>query len=292
MIRSMTGFGRGEASDELRKITVELKSVNHRYLDVNVRMPRQLNALEPSLRALIKQNISRGKVDVYVSCEDLSEREVSVRYNAGIAREYLDHLETMAIDLCLDDDIRVSTLSHYPEVLTMEEAPLDEAAIQPLVEQAFTRALEGFVAAREREGAELAADLEQKLAHMQENVARVTEREPQIVEDYRKKLEEKVWELLDNAQLDEGRVAAETVLFADKICTDEETVRLQAHITSMRETIAAGEDVGRKLDFLAQEMNREANTILSKSNDLETSNIAIELKTEIEKVREQIQNIE
>ncbi len=292
MIYSMTGFGRGEASDEVRKITVELKSVNHRYLDINIKMPRRLAFFETQARQVIKDRIRRGKVDVFVSYEDLSESDLTVRYNREIAAAYLEHLREMAKDFSLDDDIRVSSLSRYPEVFAMEEQPADEDELWSLLELALNEALDRFVEVRAREGEQLKADLTEKLDHMLKNVDRIEERAPGILSEYRTKLEEKVHELLGNTQIDESRIATEIVLFSDKMCTDEETVRLRSHIDSMRETLDAEEDVGRKLDFIAQEMNREANTILSKANDLETSERAIDLKTEIEKIREQVQNIE
>ncbi len=292
MIYSMTGFGRGEASDDARKITVELKSVNHRYLDINAKMPRRLAFFETSVRQVIKNRICRGKVDVFVSCEELAENDLTVRYNREIAAAYLSYLREMSEDFSLDYDIRVSTLSRYPEVFTMEEQPEDEDELWSLLESALNEALDRFVEVRAREGDQLRADLIEKLDHMLTNVDRVEERAPGIMSEYRAKLEQKVSELLGNTQIDENRIATEIVLFSDKMCTDEETVRLRSHIVSMKETLDAKEDVGRKLDFIAQEMNREANTILSKANDLATSEIAIDLKTEIEKIREQVQNIE
>ncbi len=292
MIYSMTGFGRGEAGDEDRKITVELKSVNHRYLDINVKMPRNLIFFETAVRQVIKGRIHRGKVDVFVSYENISESDLSVRYNREIAAAYLSRLREMAEDFSLDDDIRVSTLSRYPEVFTMEEQPADENELWTLLESALNCALDRFVEVRAGEGALLRADLMEKLDHMLINVDRVEERAPGIMSEYREKLEQKVEELVGNTQIDEGRLATEIVLFSDKMCTDEETVRLRSHIFSMKDTLDAEDDVGRKLDFIAQEMNREANTILSKANDMETSDIAIDLKTEIEKIREQVQNVE
>lgn len=288
----MTGFGRCELSDENRKITVELKSVNHRYLDVNIKMPKKLNFFEAGIRTLLKEYIQRGKVDIYIGYEDYSEKTVMVKYNSGIAGEYLKYLRQMSQEFDLEDDIRVSTLSHYPEVFTMEEQPMDEDEIWSMLQDALRKACEQFVDTRIAEGRRLKTDLVEKLNHMLENVAKVEERAPQILAEYRQKLEEKVHELLGDTQIDESRLSTELVLFADKICTDEETVRLKSHIQSMLDTLECSDGIGRKLDFIAQEMNREANTILSKANDLETSNIAIELKTGIEKVREQIQNIE
>ena len=292
MIKSMTGFGRCEVSNEKRKITVELKSVNHRYLDVNIRMPKKLNFFESAIRTLLKEYMQRGKVDMFISYEDYSEQTLAVKYNATIAKEYLTYLQQMADEFNLENDIRVSSLSRYPEVLTMEEQSADEDELWSDLSQAIREACTQFVATRTTEGEHLKQDLVEKLHHMRDNVDKVEQRAPQIIAEYRSKLMEKVNELLGDTQIDEARLSTEIVLFADKICTDEETVRLKSHITSMLNALERSEGIGRKLDFIAQEMNREANTILSKSNDLETSDIAIELKTEIEKVREQIQNIE
>ena len=292
MIKSMTGFGRCELSNEKRKITVELKSVNHRYLDVNIRMPKKLNFFESAIRTLLKEYMQRGKVDMFISYEAYSEQTLAVKYNATIAKEYLTYLQQMADEFNLENDIRVSSLSRYPEVLTMEEQSADEDELWSDLSQAIREACTQFVATRTTEGEHLKQDLVEKLHHMRDNVDKVEQRAPQIIAEYRSKLMEKVNELLGDTQIDEARLSTEIVLFADKICTDEETVRLKSHITSMLNALERSEGIGRKLDFIAQEMNREANTILSKSNDLETSDIAIELKTEIEKVREQIQNIE
>ncbi len=293
MIKSMTGFGRCEISDGERRFTVEMKGVNHRYLDVNIRMPKKLNCFETALRNLIKQSILRGKVDLFIQYEDLSEGQMSLRYNETLAKEYLGYLKQMGEQFSLENDIRVSTLSRYPEVLTMEEQALNEEELWGGLKQAMDGAVQQFIATRETEGKNLKEDILQKLDGMLELTAFIEERAPQIIAQYREKLENKVRELLEDAQIEEGRIAAEVVLFADKICTDEEVVRLRSHIVHMKETLNSREaGIGRKLDFIAQEMNREANTILSKANDLDTSNVGIDLKTEIEKVREQIQNIE
>lgn len=293
MIKSMTGFGRCEISDGDRKFTVEMKGVNHRYLDVNIRMPKKLNCFETAIRNLIRQSILRGKVDLFIQYEDLSEGQVSLRYNEALAREYLGYLKQMEEQFSLENDIRVSTLSRYPEVLTMEEQVPDEEEIWNGLKQAMDGAVQQFAVTRGSEGENLKEDIIKKLDSMLDLVAFIEERAPQIIAQYREKLENKVKELLGDAQLEDGRIAAEVVLFADKICTDEEVVRLKSHIVHMKETLSSDEaGVGRKLDFIAQEMNREANTILSKANDLDISNVGIGLKTEIEKVREQIQNIE
>lgn len=292
MIKSMTGFGRCEVTENNRKFTVEIKAVNHRYLDINIKMPKALNFFESAIRNELKGYISRGKVDVFVACEDFSEHTCTVRYNREVAAEYLAYLRQMAEDFGLDDDVRVSTLSKYPEVFTMEEMGADEAELWKELQKAVDGAAEMFVESRVTEGERLREDLDGKLDGMLKLVDFIAERSPQIVAEYRGKLEEKVKELLGDNTVDEGRLLTEVTIFADKICVDEEIVRLRSHIETTRSTLAEGGSIGRKLDFIAQEMNREANTTLSKANDLELSNYAIELKTEIEKVREQIQNIE
>ena len=288
----MTGFGRCEVSENDRKFTVEMKSVNHRYLDVNIKMPKKLNFFESAIRALLKDYIQRGKVDIFITYEDMTENNVSIKYNKDIAAEYLKYLKEMAEEFALDNDIRVSTLSRYPEVLTMEEQTIDEEGIWKTLEKAIKGAAEGFVETRIKEGENLRTDLISKLDGMLSHVDFIQERSPQIIAEYKQKLEDKVKDLLADVKVDENRLLMEVTIFADKVCVDEEIVRLKSHIETTKATLQAGGSMGRKLDFIAQEMNREANTILSKANDLEISNRAIELKTEIEKVREQIQNIE
>lgn len=292
MIKSMTGFGRCEVLKDSRKFTVELKSVNHRYLDVNIRMPKKLNFFETSIRTLLKSYADRGKVDIFITYEDLSQSQVSVKYNAALAAEYLKYLNQMAEEFSLDNDVRVSTLSRYPEVFTMEECSEDEDELWNGLKEALEGASSQFVEMRTKEGERLKEDILLKLDLLSEQIRFIEERSPQIIAEYRTKLEEKMRELLEDTQIDDNRIAAEVILFADKICTDEEVVRLKSHIQHMKETLEESNGIGRKLDFIAQEMNREANTILSKANDLDISNRAISLKTEIEKIREQIQNIE
>ncbi|MDY3248949.1 MAG: YicC/YloC family endoribonuclease [Candidatus Choladocola sp.] len=292
MIKSMTGFGRCENHQGSRKFTVEMKAVNHRYFDVNIKMPKKFSFFEAAIRNVLKTYVQRGKLDLFITYEDYAEENVSLKFNEGIAAEYLKYYRQMAEKFGLEDDIRVSALGRCPEVFTMEEQDIDEEEIWAVLEKALRGACEQFVSAREQEGETLKNDILDKLERMNDNVSLIEERYPQIVAEYRKKLEDKVKELLADTQIDEGRLASEVVIFSDKICTDEETVRLRSHIATMKDALIQGGGIGRKLDFIAQEMNREANTILSKANDLETSNIAIELKTEIEKVREQIQNIE
>ena len=288
----MRGFGRCEVLKDSRKFTVELKSVNHRYLDVNIRMPKKLNFFETSIRTLLKSYADRGKVDIFITYEDLSQSQVSVKYNAALAAEYLKYLNQMAEEFSLDNDVRVSTLSRYPEVFTMEECSEDEDELWNGLKEALEGAFSQFVEMRTKEGERLKEDILLKLDLLSEQIRFIEERSPQIIAEYRTKLEEKMRELLEDTQIDDNRIAAEVILFADKICTDEEVVRLKSHIQHMKETLEESNGIGRKLDFIAQEMNREANTILSKANDLDISNRAISLKTEIEKIREQIQNIE
>ena len=288
----MTGFGRCEVQKDARKFTVELKGVNHRYLDVNIRMPKKLNFFETAIRTLLKSYATRGKVDIFITYEDASQNQLSVKYNEVLAAEYLKYLNQMAEEFGLENDIRVSTLSRYPEVFTMEEQTEDEEELWNGLKEALEGAFTQFVETRTTEGENLKKDILEKLGNLEELVGYIEERSPQIVKEYREKLEEKTRELLADTQIEEGRIAAEVILFADKICTDEEVVRLKSHISHMRNTLEEKEGIGRKLDFIAQEMNREANTILSKANDIEVSDCAISLKTEIEKIREQIQNIE
>lgn len=292
MLKSMTGFGRCEQSDGQRKITVEVKAVNHRYLDTAIKMPKKLNFFEAGIRTCLKKYVQRGKVDIYITYEDLSENTASLTYNQELAKEYMGYFAQMAEQFGIENDIRVSALSRCPEVLVMEEQSMDEESIWNLLEKTVNGALEKLVETRTLEGENLKKDLCEKLDGMLVHVDYITERSPKLIAEYRQKLEDKVKELLENSQIEEGRIAAEVTLYADKICVDEELVRLRSHIVNVKAILMDGEGVGRKLDFMAQEMNREANTILSKANDLDITNRAIELKTEIEKIREQIQNIE
>ena len=289
----MTGFGRSEVVTDERKITIELKSVNHRYLDLSIKMPKKLSFLEGSIRNLMKTYIQRGKVDVYITYEDYTINNGTLKYNKELAAEYIACLKQIQQDFDLDYDIKVSTLSRYPDILTMEEQSVDEEELWSILEPPVREACEKFVQTRTLEGHNLEKDLLEKLDGLDKKVTRIEERSPEVVNAYRTKLEAKVSELLEDTQIDDNRIAAEVILFSDKICNDEETVRLHSHVKNMKKMLTTEtEGIGRKLDFMAQEMNREANTILSKSSDMEISDIAIDLKTEIEKIREQIQNIE
>lgn len=292
MLKSMTGFGRYETVTDEYKISVEMKAVNHRYLDLSIKMPKKFNYFEASIRTLLKKHIQRGKVDLFINYEDYTEGNLSLKYNKGLAGEYMNAFQQMAEQFQIPNDITVSALSRFPEVLTMEQTPEDEEQLWKILSDAISRAAERFVETRLEEGEHLRDDLLKKLDYMLELVSFIEERSPRIVEEYRTKLTDKVKELLNGAAIDESRIVTEVTIYADKICTDEEMVRLRSHIETMKAKLIAGGSIGRELDFIAQEMNREANTTLSKANDLETADKAIALKTEIEKVREQIQNIE
>jgi uncharacterized protein (TIGR00255 family) len=288
----MTGFGRSEILKNNRKIVIEVKSVNHRYLEAGIKMPKKLNSFESRIRETLKKYANRGKVDIFINYEDNNETQVNLKYNDKLAKEYMDIFAKMANEFKIENDINVSALSRYPEVISMEDAEVDEEELWAFIEEALKESLEKFVETRVLEGEHLKNDLLLKLDHMEKLVDFIEERSPEIMKEYRSKLEDKVKEILGDTTIDESRIATEVVIYADKICVDEETVRLRSHINHARKCLSEDGGIGRKMDFIAQEMNRESNTILSKANDIEISHAAIDLKTEIEKVREQIQNIE
>ena len=292
MLKSMTGFGRCENVTDEYKISVEMKAVNHRYLDLSIKMPKKFNYFEASIRTLLKKYIQRGKVDLFINYEDYRSGNMCLKYNRALAAEYMEYFYKMSDEFGIQNDVKVSALAKFPEVLTMEQVPDDEEHLWEILSEALKEAAVRFVESREIEGEHLKKDLLGKLDYMETLVDFIEERSPKVIAEYRQKLEDKVKELLASASVDDSRIATEVTIFADKICVDEETVRLRSHIEGMKKELLAGGSVGRKLDFIAQEMNREANTILSKSTDLEISDRAILLKTEVEKVREQIQNIE
>ncbi len=292
MLRSMTGFGRSEIIRDGRKYTVEIRTVNHRYLEIGMRMPKALSSAEVRLRSVLKEYLERGKTDVFLSFEDLGGKSETVRYNQGIARQYYEHLLKMSSEFGLDNDIRLSHLSRYPDVFTLEDAKLDVEEASRDLEECVREACREVVHARETEGENLKRDLLKKLDEMDASVAEIEKRAPAVVEEYRNKLKDRIRELLEGAEIDEARIVTEVTIFADKTSVDEEIVRLKSHIGTMRKILEEGGSVGRRLDFIAQEMNREANTTLSKVTDLTLSDTAIDLKTGIEKIREQIQNIE
>jgi uncharacterized protein (TIGR00255 family) len=274
----MTGFGRCEIAHVDRKITVEMKAVNHRYCDISIKMPKKLSFFEAGIRNLLKQYIGRGKIDIYITYEDYTENNVCVKYNADLAREYFVNLEKMSKEFGIENDIRVSTLSRYPDVFTLEEQTIDEKELWELVEEAVRTAASRFVETRISEGEHLKQDIMAKLDSMLSMVEFIETRSPEVVNEYRNKLMAKVTELLGDTKVEESILVTEITVFADKICVDEESVRLKSHIKNMMDALNESENVGRKLDFIAQEMNREANTILSKANDLEVTNKAIILR--------------
>ena len=292
MVKSMTGYGRSEKVTPTAKCSVEIKSVNHRYLDMSIKLPRKLNMFEADIREVLKDYIQRGKVDVFVSYEDYSKESVNIKYNQEIAAEYMKYFAKMVEDFELDDDIRVSTLARMPEVLVSEDENINEDEIWKLVKEVLLEACDAFVVSRIKEGENLRTDLLEKLEAMSKNVAFIEERYPKTIEDYKNRLTTKIKEVLEDKQIDESRILTEVCIYSDKVCVDEEMVRLKSHIEAVKEALTTGGCVGKRLDFLAQELNREANTTLSKSTDIEISNVAITIKTEIEKIREQIQNIE
>lgn len=292
MLKSMTGFGRFESETPERKISVEMKSVNHRYCEITLKMPKRLNFFESAIRNVLKNYISRGKVDVFISYTDYMEGKECVKYNEDIAKEYFEAIKKIGAQFYIDSDINALAIARFPEVFTIEEQQTDDGELWNIIEDALKKAAEQFVQTRISEGEHLKTDLFGKLDGMLDMIDFIEKRSPEVVDEYRERLYAKVRELLEDTKIDQGILATEITIFADKICVDEETVRLRAHINNMKNTLNEAENIGRKLDFIAQEMNREANTILSKSSDLDITNTAINLKTEIEKVREQIQNIE
>ncbi|MCT4687360.1 YicC/YloC family endoribonuclease [Vallitalea sp.] len=291
MVKSMTGFGRGEYVSNDRKMTIEIKSVNHRYCDINVRMPKKISFLENSIRNFVKKKVSRGKVDIFISYEDNSEGNECIKLNEDLIGQYLKYFDIISKKFKLDNDIKVSNITRYPEVIAIEEQDVDEELLWNLMKRALTIAIENLISTRTTEGELLKKDIIQKLDTINNLVSNIKTRAPYVIEEYKVKLENRISDLL-NSSIDEARLAVEVAIFADKCCVDEEIVRLESHIEHMRRTLEKGIPIGRKLDFLLQEMNRESNTILSKSNDIEVSTNGLELKTEIEKIREQIQNIE
>lgn len=292
MVKSMTGFGRMEETADNRKITIEMKSVNHKYLDMNLKLPKRFHLFESRIRSIVKEYAIRGKIDLFLTYENLNGVDEKLRFNRELAGEYMDVFEEIQTTYHVPNDITTTILARFPDVLTMEEAGMDEEETWSLLEKCLRSCCEAFSQARIREGEHLKEDFMEKLDGLSRTVEKVEVRSPQVLEEYRSRLEAKLQEVLEDHPMDDSRIAQEVVIFSDKMCVDEEVVRLKSHIHSMREELLHGENQGRKLDFIAQEMNREANTILSKANDLEVTNLGIELKTEIEKIREQIQNIE
>lgn len=292
MLKSMTGYGRNEAIVAGRHIIFEIKSVNHKFFECNARMPRGYLFLEDKLKTYVQSKISRGKVDLFLQVETLEEADVQVLVNHSLASSYIAALREIKERYGLHDDVTLSLLSRYPDLFSVHRAPEDEEVVWEVVRQAAEPAIASFLNMRETEGARLKQDLLEKADHVESLVGQVEQLTPETVSEYRQKLETRIKELLGDARLDEQRVLMEVAVFADKVAVDEETVRLRSHIKQLRQLVDSPEPVGRKIDFLVQEMNRESNTIGSKSVNSKIAYLVVDLKSEIEKIREQVQNIE
>ena len=288
----MTGYGRAVETVNGREFTVELRSVNNRYLDCSVRLPRILTFGEEAVKQAVKNAVSRGKVDVFISLRSECGDEIQVTLNEAVLKSYLEAMHRMVEEYGVRDDIQVSTVSRLPEVFQLEKPQVDEDALLADLMSVVGKALENYNAMRSAEGNALEQDLRSRGNTILEYVARVEQGNAQTVIDYRKKLENKLREVLENTSIDESRILTEAAIFADKVAVDEETVRLRSHIQQMNTMLTDGGAIGRKLDFLLQEMNREANTIGSKCTDVNLARIVVDIKAELEKIREQTQNIE
>lgn len=292
MIRSMTGYGRHQASVNGMDITVEIKSVNHRYYEYSSRLPRTYGFLDDKLKSYLQGRIARGKVEVYVSIDTVDAPGSDVVVNYSLADSYVKALKDLSARYGLKDDVSAMSLTRFPDILTVRKAPEDEDAVWDAVRSVAEKALDAFVTMREREGARLKEDVLSRAATILQLVGQVEERSPQTVQAHMEKVQARMRELLDGAAVDEQRLLTEAALYADKIAVAEETVRLRSHIAQLEQMMESSEAIGRKLDFLVQEINREANTTGSKCQDVELARIVVEIKAEVEKIREQIQNIE
>ncbi len=292
MIKSMTGYGRCENEADGRKFSVEIKSVNHRYNDISIRLPKSMNYLEDRTRKTLTKKIMRGKTDVYISFETFSEDDVNIKVNEPLAKAYCEKLNFLRETYNLTGNDTLDLVAKFPDVITVEKVEEDEDTLWNTLLPALEGALDNFIAMRETEGEALKVDILVKADGIESLVEQIRERAPLVAEDYREKLTARLEELLAETPIDEQRILTEVTIFADRACIDEEITRLTSHISQLRDIFEKDEPIGRKLDFLVQEMNREANTIASKSNDIKITQLTIELKSEIEKIREQIQNIE
>ena len=292
MIHSMTGYGRATQERNGKEITVELRSVNNRFLDCNVKLPRVFSYAEEAVKQCVKDSVSRGKVDVYITVNVAAEENVHISLNRPVLEGYLSALRTISADYGVSGDVNAVTLMRLPDVLVMEKQEEDEKQVTADITAVAQEAIAAYNAMRETEGAALVADLRNRAQNILGYVALVEKRSAVTVQEYRARLESKLREVLENTNIDESRILTEAAIFADKVAVDEETVRLRSHLAQMETLLASGGAVGRKLDFLLQEMNREANTIGSKGNDIEQARNVVEIKAELEKIREQIQNIE
>jgi len=291
MLKSMTGFGRAEKAVDQFNIKVNLKSVNHRYLDLAVRVPKYYYFVEDKIRQVASKYISRGKIEVFVSVERIEGSDKSITLDKEVAGSYINALKAMS-EFGLEDDVKISTLAQYHDIFKIETDEADEEYITGLITGVFEEAAEDFVKTRETEGKNMEADICTHLDNLEKNLRAVEERYPEIVAEYRARLEKKINEVLADVNIEETRIITEAAIFAERTDIGEETVRLQSHINEFRKAVKTSQPIGKKLDFMIQEMNRETNTMGSKANDVEISKIIVDMKSEIEKIREQIQNIE
>lgn len=295
MPHSMTGFGRGDVTLFDRRFIVEIKSVNHRFNDISIKLPRTMNRFEEDIKKIILEKVSRGKTDVYISMESFSANDISINVNQTLADAYFEGLGILKSRYCLKDDITLSLMSKFSDIITIDKNITNEEAVSEIrqaLSQAVQDAASSLIEMRKREGEHLKADILKKLVVIEERVMQVKQHAPIVAQDYRERLKAKINDALSEGDFDEKRFIMEVTLFVDKSCIDEEITRLLSHILQMRKILDEDDAIGRKLDFLTQEMNREVNTIGSKSNDLQITNYSVELKSELEKIREQIQNIE
>jgi len=288
----MTGFGRGEYSKDGKEFTVEIRTVNHRYSDIFIKLPRQIGFLEDKIRELVGKSISRGKTDVFVTYYNFSDDAKSVTLDEALAKTYISAVEALRDKFGLKDDITVSLISKYPDVLRVEQNEEDEELLWSMLKVAVEKALASLIEMREIEGEELKNDLLERASYIEGLINEISERAPEVPREYKIKLEARIKELLEQQTIDENRIAMEAAVFADRCSIDEELTRLKSHISQLKQTLSFNQPVGRKLDFIVQEMNREINTIGSKANDLAITKNVVEIKSEIEKIREQVQNIE
>ena len=292
MVKSMTGYGRAVQTVNGREFTVEIRSVNNRYLDCNVKMPRTIGFAEEAVKQAVKTAVSRGKVDVYISMNSETAEDVQISLNKPVLEGYLNALRQMQEDYGIRDDISVMNLARLPDVLLVEKPQVDEEQLQNDLLSVVDLALQAYDAMRIKEGLALEKDLRSRAKTVLELVSQVEKLNPQTVSEYRTRLENKLKEVLENKQLDESRILTEAAIFADRVAVDEETVRLRSHLEQMDQMLSGSGGIGRKLDFLLQEMNREANTTGSKCTDVKVARIVVDIKAELEKIREQTQNIE
>lgn len=292
MVCSMTGYGRAQQLVAGRDITVEIKSVNHRYFEFSTRTPRAYGFLDDKLKSFVQSRISRGKVEVYVSIVNVEADTIQVEINKELANAYLTALRELGSELSIPDDLTLSSISRFSDIFTVRKALEDEDAVWDAVKVVLEAAVERFVAMRRAEGERLKEDILSRLKEIDQNVAFVEERSPQTVQDYHDRLYQKIKEVLVDSTVDEQRIITETAIFADRVAVAEETVRLRSHLAQFETILNTSEPVGRKLDFLVQEINREINTIGSKAQDVQVAKVVVEMKSAVEKIREQIQNIE